>query len=123
MQKHLKITKSLEPVISDITDWPIYKLSQDRASFLGEAIDKTIDIVLEKYNDSEALHSELKNVLYQEKNRLTKEPWKSDRSMNQVNLEAQTNTTKALFETFGMKTGLQEALFGNGLLIIIKLEE
>lgn len=29
-----------------------------------------------------------------------KEPWKSDRSMTQVNLEAQTNTTKALFETF-----------------------
>ncbi|MEP1486956.1 MAG: glycoside hydrolase [Algibacter sp.] len=29
-----------------------------------------------------------------------KEPWKSDRDMNQVNLEAQTNTTKALFETF-----------------------
>ncbi len=29
-----------------------------------------------------------------------KAPWKSDRTMNQVNLEAQTNTTKALFETF-----------------------
>ncbi|NMH87284.1 glycoside hydrolase family 113 [Flavivirga algicola] len=29
-----------------------------------------------------------------------KEPWKSDRSMTQVNLEAQTNTTRALFETF-----------------------
>ena len=29
-----------------------------------------------------------------------KEPWRSDRSMNQVNLEAQANTTKALFETF-----------------------
>jgi hypothetical protein len=29
-----------------------------------------------------------------------KEPWNSDRSMNQVNLEAQTNTTQALFETF-----------------------
>jgi len=29
-----------------------------------------------------------------------KEPWKSDRDMNQVNLEAQTNTTKAIFETF-----------------------
>lgn len=28
------------------------------------------------------------------------EPWKSDRSMNQVNLEAQTNTTKALYQTF-----------------------
>ncbi len=29
-----------------------------------------------------------------------KEPWKSDRSMTGVNLEAQTNTTKALFDTF-----------------------
>ncbi|WP_143144228.1 glycoside hydrolase family 113 [Flaviramulus basaltis] len=29
-----------------------------------------------------------------------KEPWKSDRTMNQVNLEAQTNTTQALYETF-----------------------
>lgn len=29
-----------------------------------------------------------------------KEPWKSDRSMNIVNLEAQANTTQALFETF-----------------------
>lgn len=29
-----------------------------------------------------------------------KTPWISDRSMNQVNLEAQTNTTQALFETF-----------------------
>jgi len=29
-----------------------------------------------------------------------KEPWQSDRSMNKVNLEAQVNTTKALYETF-----------------------
>ncbi len=29
-----------------------------------------------------------------------KEPWKSDRSMTTVNIEAQTNATQALFETF-----------------------
>lgn len=29
-----------------------------------------------------------------------KEPWKSDRSMTQVNMDAQVNTTQALFETF-----------------------
>jgi len=29
-----------------------------------------------------------------------REPWKSDRSMTEVNLEAQTNTTQALFEIF-----------------------
>jgi len=29
-----------------------------------------------------------------------KEPWKSDRNMTSVNLEAQTNATKALFKEF-----------------------
>jgi len=29
-----------------------------------------------------------------------KEPWRSDREMNSINLEAQTNASKALFETF-----------------------
>lgn len=38
-----------------------------------------------------------------------REPWKSDRAMNQVNLEAQTNATKALFETFW-----DEAWFAGG---------
>lgn len=37
---------------------------------------------------------------YRSVNYSGKAPWKSERSMNQVNLEAQTNTTKALFETF-----------------------
>jgi hypothetical protein len=32
-----------------------------------------------------------------------KEPWRSDRSMNQVNLEAQKNATEALFKTFWNK--------------------
>ncbi|MCG0015231.1 glycoside hydrolase family 113 [Winogradskyella immobilis] len=29
-----------------------------------------------------------------------KEPWRSDRELNQVNMQAQVNTTKALYETF-----------------------
>ncbi len=29
-----------------------------------------------------------------------KEPWKSDRSMNSINMDAQVNTSKALFDTF-----------------------
>jgi len=40
-----------------------------------------------------------------------KSPWVSDRSMNQVNLEAQINTTKALFETFW-----QEDWFAGGFI-------
>lgn len=40
-----------------------------------------------------------------------KAPWIADRSMNQVNLEAQVNTTKALFETFW-----QEDWFAGGFI-------
>jgi len=40
-----------------------------------------------------------------------KEPWKSDRSMTTVNLEAQTNATQALFETFW-----QEDWFAGGFI-------
>lgn len=78
MEEHLKITNRLEPVVSEITEWPIYKLSQDKDSFLNEIVDRTIASLLEAYGDANTLHSELKSVLYQEKNRLTKEPWKSD---------------------------------------------
>lgn len=78
MEQHLKITNRLEPVIPEITEWPIYKLSQDKESFLKETVDKTIESLLESYDDANVLHSELKSVLYQEKNRLTNEPWKSD---------------------------------------------
>ncbi len=78
MDGHQQIKNRLEPVIPEITDWPIYKLSQDRDSFLEEAIAKTIDNLLQSYSNAAVLHSELKSVLYQEKNRLTKEPWKSD---------------------------------------------
>lgn len=40
-----------------------------------------------------------------------KEPWKSDRSMNSVNMDAQVNTTKALFDTFW-----QEDWFAGGFI-------
>jgi len=40
-----------------------------------------------------------------------KEPWKSDRSMHVVNMQAQTNTTKALFDTFW-----QEDWFAGGFI-------
>ena len=78
MDEHQKVKNRLDPVIPEIAEWPIYKLSQDKESFLSETISKTVDSLLETYDSADKLHSELKSVLYQEKNRLTKEPWKSD---------------------------------------------
>lgn len=57
---------------------------------------KTIEAISITYNKS-ILFTEFG---YRSVDYAGKEPWKSDRSMSQVNLEAQSNTTKALFDTF-----------------------
>jgi glycerol-3-phosphate O-acyltransferase len=79
-----KINDRLPYVIPEITDWPIYKLSQDKEGFLNQILKKTEEELLEKFNTPTLLNNELKSVLYQEKNRLTKEPWKSDKPEEKV---------------------------------------
>lgn len=79
-----KISESLPYVVPDITDWPIYKLSQDKENFLNEVIQETFENLLESYDTPTKLNNELKKVLYQEKNRLNKEPWKSDKPEEKI---------------------------------------
>lgn len=57
---------------------------------------ETLKLFSEKYNKA-ILFTEFG---YRSVDYSAKEPWKSDRSMTQVNLKAQTNATKALFDTF-----------------------
>lgn len=68
-----------------------------RACLLGWKTHKeTLKLFSEKYNKA-ILFTEFG---YRSVDYSAKEPWKSDRSMIQVNLKAQTNATKALFDTF-----------------------
>jgi glycerol-3-phosphate O-acyltransferase len=78
------INERLPYVVPEITDWPIYKLSQDKEGFLNQILQKTEEDILEKFSSPTTLHNELKSILYQEKNRLTKEPWKSDKPEEKV---------------------------------------
>ncbi|MGB1247468.1 MAG: 1-acyl-sn-glycerol-3-phosphate acyltransferase [Chitinophagales bacterium] len=78
MSTPLKITQQLDHVVPDVKDWPIYKVSQDKEAFLKEIIQRTQEEILAKFESPTALHDELKSVLFQEKNRLTKTPWKAD---------------------------------------------
>lgn len=73
------IKNRLPYTIPDRNDWPIAKLSADKVSFLKEVIEKTEDSIYQKFNTPELLHNELKSILFKEKNRLTKEAWKSDK--------------------------------------------
>lgn len=68
-----------------------------KACLLGWKTHKeTLKLFSEKYNKA-ILFTEFG---YRSVDYSAKEPWKSDRSMTQVNLKAQTNATKALFDTF-----------------------
>lgn len=73
------IKDRLPYVIPDRKEWPIYKLSKDKKNFLNEVIEKTEKSLYIKFHNADLLHNELKSILYKEKNRLTKEAWKSDK--------------------------------------------
>jgi len=65
-------------VIEDVKEWPIYKVSQDKESYLQEIIAKTKLETLERLKGDNKLLDEVKIIRYQEIIRLTKNPWQSD---------------------------------------------
>ena len=73
------IKDRLPYTIPNPKDWPIAKLSADKEHFLKEVIEKTEESIYQKLTDATSLHNELKGILFKEKNRLTKEAWKSDK--------------------------------------------
>lgn len=72
------INKPLDYVIPNIEDWPIYKVYDDKERLIQEIIDLTLDNAAWLTKDPKVLRKELKNILFQEKIRLTQTPWKSD---------------------------------------------
>lgn len=72
------LTTSLDPVIPDITEWPIYKLSRGKDKFLGDVSHITEEKILSKIHTEKELADLLGKVLYSERIRLTQKPWKAD---------------------------------------------
>ena len=72
------IKKPLPSVISDMEQWPIYKAYANQEEFLSKVkklVRSNADWILK---DPQTLRNEIKNIVYQEKMRLSKTPWKSD---------------------------------------------
>jgi glycerol-3-phosphate O-acyltransferase len=78
VQEILKTT--LAPIIPDITEWPIYKLSADKEAFLSEIKELTILKIRSKIHTEKELNDMLGKVLYSERIRLTQKAWKADPS-------------------------------------------
>jgi glycerol-3-phosphate O-acyltransferase len=70
--------KYIEPfpaVFKKMSDWPIYKLSQDRRRFIDEIDDFTIDRLIKEHPK---LYDLIVQTLYQERIRIKEMPWKVD---------------------------------------------
>lgn len=65
-------------IIPDIKQWPIYRLSEDKESFVNEVKERTRQKLKERFVTDKALRDELAKVLYQERIRLTEKAWKAD---------------------------------------------
>lgn len=64
------------PILLDINDWPIFKLSEDRKTFTEELEHFTLDKV--EHFHKENLTDLLAETIYLEKIRIKEEPWKVD---------------------------------------------
>jgi glycerol-3-phosphate O-acyltransferase len=65
-------------VISDIHNWPIYRLSEDEDRFIAEVKTRSEEKIKHRLKTDVQLRDELARVLYQERIRLTEKPWKAD---------------------------------------------
>lgn len=73
MKKEVKIYPR---VIERIEDWPIYRLSKDRAEFIREIDEHTYQRLASKHKKD--LSDLLVKTIYQERIRIKEDPWKVD---------------------------------------------
>jgi len=64
------------PVIENIEDWPIYRLSKDRDKFIDELIDFSANKINQK--PVEVVTDWIASTVYKERIRIKEEPWKVD---------------------------------------------
>ncbi|PSR14943.1 MAG: glycerol acyltransferase [Bacteroidetes bacterium] len=66
----------LPPVIPDMEEWPIYKLSEDRRNFVQEIEDFALERLMAK--PTPAVSDQISKTIYNERIRIKEEPWKVD---------------------------------------------
>ena len=77
LRKNIK--KPLSHVIENMEDWPIYRSYNNNEEFLEKVKDKVLQhLSWLNLGEENTFRKELKNIVYQEKIRLSKTPWKSD---------------------------------------------
>ncbi len=100
------IKKPLPSVVKNMEEWPIYKAYENPDLFLNkvkELVKKNASWILK---DDVTLRNEIKNIVYQEKMRLSKTPWKSDNPKEKLfwsDIKKQVRSSKATISENGTK--------------------
>jgi glycerol-3-phosphate O-acyltransferase len=71
----MKYIEPFSPVFKKMSDWPIYKLSQDRRRFIAEIDDFVIERLIK---EQPKLYDLIMQTMYQERIRIKETPWKVD---------------------------------------------
>lgn len=109
-QKH-----SFDPILPDLNDWPIVKLSENKRSFIKEVVNETVKRVLGATKPGQ-LDEEIASTLYQERIRMQELPWISDPKdekefwdeINHRLLESSVHNLKSNVDTYEEKAILQD---------------
>jgi glycerol-3-phosphate O-acyltransferase len=70
-------TYPIQSVIEDLSEWPIYKMYQDKAQFMQEVQDFTVQRISQQ-RKADALAERIAAVLYSERERIIDNPWRVD---------------------------------------------
>lgn len=65
------------PMVEEMTNWPIHKLSQEKEAFMKYASEFTTELLIKKKR-KENMSEAIAKVLYLERMRIVNEPWKVD---------------------------------------------
>jgi glycerol-3-phosphate O-acyltransferase len=71
----MKYIEPFSPLFKKMSDWPIYKLSQDRRHFIAEIDDFVIERLIK---EQPKLYDLIMQTMYQERIRIKETPWKVD---------------------------------------------
>lgn len=72
----MKQVKTYPRIIENVEDWPIYRLSEDRANFIREIDEYTFRRFVEQHRGD--LSDVIVKTIYQERIRIKEDPWKVD---------------------------------------------
>ncbi|MCA4899673.1 MAG: glycerol-3-phosphate acyltransferase, partial [Cytophagales bacterium] len=70
--------KPYKPVLEDIPDWPVYKLSKNRKEFIDDVAQQSIQRIKALRPQSKQLIDDLEATVYREQNRLKRNRWRVD---------------------------------------------